>query len=687
MSSHQTFGVTSSPSSSRFIRIVALVNDGSVPPVIGKLAYFDSTFDGKLYRAIGTVTDVETQNALASSGPMMIATAKGGSNLNNSTDIRTTTLNIQAVFVREEDEWKQHGSALPNSPATSSPAYLLDDIALEEMLTNTQYPSIGYFRGMKQPLPLTLPDFASNRGATHSSIIGRSGSGKTALATFLLSAQMQYENHAIIVIDPQGQWNNENGFLFSPQEFARGLGRPVHALRVAEDIQLPLDIDVLTKIIDKTNLWSRFRRMGSENKELFSREVAERFAQMRDEINKDSRYLLEKIFAEIAQSPATLNRIYTKGDRQDALRDTLLQLAGLDPIPSPEEEEAGLYPQWTDEDLKDADATWISVLQGFQPIHSLFSNSNFDGGKRRSLGGTHGFLNDVLQVRGTNPAVPAPYVILDMSPNTTLHAKAELSRDKELGMQKLLDNQDIKAIILMVVLEELKKAAESAFSVSNGNLNTQIVFDEAWRYAPERSDSEEITRLATMLEGFSLDTRKFGIGWTYILQSPGDLRYGIWKQLTFVYSGYGLVGEDVKRLEGLTDDPRQVDLYRQFISPASTGIYPFMINGPISPLIFTASPTFVNVYSDLADFIENNKRWIHRITQARSMPMLTPTNILRAQPKAKKDIVGDKAVTQQFGVGKTSADKRPKAQTGSAANSPMVEPKKDNTQIITPPPF
>lgn len=686
MSNHQTFGVTSSPSTSRIIKIVALVNDGHIPPVIGKLAYFDTKFDGEEYRAIGTVTDVETNNSLASTGPMMIATAKGGSNLNNSTDIRTTTLNVQAVFVWREGEWRQHGSALPNSPATSESVHLLDELALEEMLVNTQYPSIGYFRGMNQPLPLTLPDFASNRGATHSSIIGRSGSGKTALASFLLAAQMQYENHAIIVIDPQGQWNNENGFLFSTQEFAKGLGRPVHALRVAEDIQLPLDVEVLTKIIDKTNMWSRFRRMGSENKELFSREVAERFAQMKKEINKDSRYLLEKIFAEIAQSPATLNRIYAKGDRQDGLRDTLLQLCGLDPIPTPEEEESGLYPQWTEEDLKDADSTWESVLQGFSPIHSLFSNSNFTGGKRRPLGGSHGFLSEVLQVRGLNPATPAPYVILDMSPNTTLHAKAEISRDKELGMQKLLDNQDIKAIILMVVLEELKKAAETAFSVSNGNLNTQIVFDEAWRYAPERSDSEEITKLATMLEGFALDTRKFGIGWTYILQSPGDLRYGIWKQLTFVYSGYGLVGEDVKRLEGLTDDPRQVDLYRQFISPASTGIYPFMINGPISPLIFTASPTFVNVYNTPEEFLESNKRWIHRITQARSMPMLTPISIQRAKPKSKKETVGDKVKTETFGVGKTT--KRPQAQTGQQAAEPMKEvTEKDSNKIVPPPPF
>ncbi len=1241
----KSFGVTSAPSTSRNVKIVALVGDGNIMPVIGKLAFFDTKIDGKTYRAIGTISDIETGNQLATSGAMMIATAKGGSNLNNSTDIRTTTLSVQAVFLEDEGEWKQHGSALPNSPSTSSPLFLLDADNLDKMLANTSYPSIGFFRGLKEALPLNLPDFASNRGATHSSVIGKSGSGKhlslnttiptpmgcttmgelkegdqvfnefgepitvlqvheiitdatcynvvfsdgsiieagsehlwytetsesrksgsartasnqvnakrksvltheqisslrghateigdknitvqdaakliglgkapkwfyevasqlkvegyvenkivsgystepftnkkvmsvfnkkeilsatlenknktvrfksdpsleqklssvlattveteqvtlreyaeiigspvrsgalrkfvnilnveekkeiveyvskganyastlyqfdnlkvalynkniflnklaeygsrlwhdqmdnrivgsvkttqeikdsltnaegrwnhsipvakavqytekdlliepylfgvwlgdghssagkfcgideeikdevvsrggvisrlyihndanrniplntwtveglaknlrklgvlktstngivknipeqylygsiqqrrdllaglmdtdgnatksasveftntnkniadgvlhlalslgyratinegratlngvdygpkwtvrwstkddvfllprkveshrkysvnfneyknnqryivavdlidtipmrcitvsgesalylagdnfipthnTALATYLLAAQMKFENHAIVVIDPQGQWNNENGFLFSPQEFARGLGRPVTALRVAEDIKLPRNVDVLTSIIDKTNLWARFRRMGSENKEMFSREVAERFAFI-NKIDREPRSILEDIFGEIAESPSTLGRIYTKGERQDGLRDTLLQLAGLDPIPSPEEVEAGLQPQWTDEDLKDTEQTWASILTGFAPIHSLFSSTNFNGGKRRALGGDQGFLSEILQVRGVNPRVPAPYVVLDMSPNTALHAKAALSKDKELGMQKLLDNQDIKAIILMVVLEELKKAAEVAFSIGGGNLNTQIVFDEAWRYAPERSESEEITKLATMLEGFALDTRKFGIGWTYILQSPGDLRSGIWKQLTFVYSGYGLVGEDVKRLEGLTDDPKQVDLYRQFISPASTGIYPFMINGPISPLIFTSSPTFVNVYSDLDDFLLNNSRWITAIVQKRQMPMLTNKSILR-QVKSRKDLVGDKEVTKKYGVGKTIP--RPDMQTfvpETDVEVVVAEVAIVDDKVISPPPF
>lgn len=676
------FGMTYTPSTSKNIKILALVNDGHVGSVIGKLAFFDSLFDGEVYRAIGTISDVETTNQLASSGPMQLAMAKGGTNLNNSSDLRTTQLSVQAVFVHREGTWEQHGSALPNSPSTFAEAKLLDAATLEEMLQNTAYPSIGTFRGLAQALPLNLPDFASNRGATHSGIIGRSGSGKTALASFLLCAQMKYENHAIIVIDPQGQWNNENGFLFSAQEFARGLGRKVTALRVSEDIKLPRDVETLTKIIDKTNLWSRFRRMATENKELFSGEVAERLTYIKN-FDRDPRGILEGIFGEIAESPAALSRIYAKGDRQDSLRDTLLLLAGLDPIPSPQEEEEGIQPQWSPQEVADGERIWESILSGFTPIHSLFASTNLEGNPRRALGGPGGFLEEVLQVRGENPTQPAPYVILDMSPNPALHAKAAISKDKELAMQRLLDNQDIKAIIVTTVLEELKKAAEIAFAVGGGNLNTQIVFDEAWRYAPERSDSEEITKLANMLEGFALDTRKFGIGWTYILQSPGDLRSGIWKQLTFVYSGYGLVGEDVKRLEGLTDDPRQIDLYRQFISPASTGIYPFMINGPISPLIFTASPTFVNVYSDVNEFLAQNKGWIEKITQRRSQPMLTFNSIQR-QRKAKKDLVGDKAVTKTYGVGKTTP--KPKMQTAEISK-PQSSTDNGSGKVVEPMPF
>ena len=679
--SESSFGFTSTNSTSKNVNFVAFDKE-SPDAVVGRLVYFDINVNGELYRSIGTVTSMLTENGLFSSGFEMASSRGLGSEV-QSKDVRKSSIDIQAVFKKDEEGvWQQHGSALPTSPNTRAKVELLTDATVLEMLQGADYPTLGKFRGLKTAnVPLSIPNFDSKRGAVHQIILGRSGGGKTAMAAMLLSAYMSHENHAIFVIDPQGQWSNENGIPFSPQKFARGLGRDVTVLRMSEDIRLPMDPDLFGRMMDKLNLWSRFRRMGSENRGAFSREVGERIAKLSfQEYDTEPRELLSKIFKDIAYSSSAISRIYASTDKQEQFRNELLQLAG-EPIYNSEGEEQIL----TDEDYEDIENNWVNILFAFKPLHSLFSSSNLDGGKRQPMGGDKGFLNDVFQVRGNNPAKPAPYVIVDMSPNVKLHAKAGLAKnDNSFAMQKVLDNGDIKALMLQMILAEMKKASEVAFaSAGGGNLNTQIVFDEAWRFAPEGRNTPEIEELANMLEGFALDTRKFGIGWTYILQSPADIKTGIWKQVSFVFSAYGLVGEDVRKLETLTDDVSQVDLYRQFISPAATGDYPFMVMGPISPLIFSTSPTFFNAFNTVHDFLEANKGWIQTITKRRGMSNITPeymTSVLESK-KPNSAITEDK----EFAVGKDT--NKPSAKPQTAIKPQTVPPKKNDKGILPGLPF
>lgn len=679
--SESSFGFTSTSSTSKNVNFVAFDKE-SPDAVVGRLVYFDIDVNGELYRSIGTVTSMLTENALFSSGFEMASSRGLGAEV-QSKDVRKSSIDIQAVFKKDEEGiWQQHGSALPTSPNTRAKVELLTDETVTEMLQGADYPTLGVFRGLKSAnVPLNMPNFDSNRGAVHQIILGRSGGGKTAMAAMLLSAYMSHENHAIFVIDPQGQWSNENGIPFSPQKFARGLGRDVTVLRMSEDIRLPMDPDLFGRMMDKLNLWSRFRRMGSENRGAFSREVGERISKLSfKDYDTEPRELLSKIFKDIAYSSSAISRIYASNDKQEQFRNELLQLAG-EPIYNSEGEEAIL----TDEDYSDIENNWENILFAFKPLHSLFSSSNLEGGKRQSMGGDRGFLNEVFQVRGKNPSKPAPYVIVDMSPNIKLHAKAGLVKnDSGLAMQKVLDNADIKALMLQMILAEMKKASEVAFaSAGGGNLNTQIVFDEAWRFAPEGRNTPEIEELANMLEGFALDTRKFGIGWTYILQSPADIKTGIWKQVSFVFSAYGLVGEDVRKLETLTDDVSQVDLYRQFISPAATGEYPFMVMGPISPLIFSTSPTFFNAFNTVHDFLDANKGWIQAIVKRRGMSNITPEYMLSTLEKKEPN----SAVSEdkEFAVGKDV--NKPAAQPQTAVKKQLGGVKKDDKGILPGLPF
>jgi DNA helicase HerA-like ATPase len=641
---NNTFGLTTTDSTSKTIAVVAKSNEKLVS-VVGRMVYMDAVVDGELYRSIGTITDIKTVNP----GFNIQYEAVAAKNFNppQSADLRKLSFNIQATFRKDESsqKWEKHSSALPTSPSTLSPVEFLTEDIVAEMTASEIYPTIGYFRGMgSAPQPLMIPDFGGNTGASHSAVIGRSGSGKTAFYTYVLSTFMSHEHHAIVVIDPQGQWSNENGMVMSSQNFAKGLGRKVNVLRVSEDIKLPMNEDIFTRMLNKLRLWSKFRRMGAENLDA----VASRIAR-RKNFDVDPRELLSKVFAEIAYSESALSRIYTKGERRDDFKRDLLMLAG-EPIIDPESGEQELL---SSEDRLDIEENWENILSIFSPLINLFSSENINGTKRRPLGGEYGFLGEVFQIRSPQSG-PAPYVVLDMSPSVELHAKADLlgNANSDINMQKILDNQDVKALIIMMVLDEMKRASESAFAKGGGNLNTQIVFDEAWRFAPEGKATPEIEELASMLEGFALDTRKFGIGWTYILQSPADLKYGIWKQLTYVYVGYGLVGEDIKRLEALTDDSKQLDLYRQFIPPKSTGIYPFMLMGPISPIIFTTAPAFINVFNNNQDFLHYNREWIERITNKRALPNLTLDYLTQSLVKKEKFTVTDKEEIKSFKVGK-----------------------------------
>ena len=663
-----TFGYVAPQSTNQFINFIAADQQDQLLSVVGKMMYFDTEIEGRIYRAIGTVTDIRTENNLFNPAINSLV-AQGNYNSEISKDIRLSSFVTQAVFVKEADatEWSQSAAYLPTSPDTHTTVHLLDEATLEEMTAGLVLPAIGTFRGINTPLPINTPDFGGNRGAYHSGVLGKSGSGKTAGYTFVLSTYMRHEQHAIVVIDPQGQWSNENGFIFSPQKFAESLGREVKLIRIAEEVRLPKDPELLGRLIEQMKAWTRMRRMGAENQAIFSQEVAERI--VRENLNAEPRTVMSKVFAAVANSKAAMRRIYADEKLRDVFRDELLALAGE--VDASRDD----YEEPSQEDLDDVEAAWESILNVFQPLLNLFSSKNLSGEKRHSLGGDKGILSDIFQVR-TEHGKPAPYVVIDMSPNTKTNARQALNKnDVEAHMAAMLDKDAVKALILQVLFQEIKKASENAFAQSGGNLNTQIVFDEAWRYAPEGKAIPEIEELANMLEGFAFDTRKFGIGWTYILQSPSDLKRGIWSQLTYIYAAYGLVGGDIKVLEERYSDLSQTEIYKGFISPASTNIYPMMIIGSISPLIFTNAPTFLNMFTDAQQFVDANQKWIDGITTSRGLSRVTGSVVDPKQAKPKKRVVRGEVETKSYRVGKNYEVSEP--QTSVTKTTTNTEPTDD----------
>ena len=175
----EAFAFTTSQSTSKTVNLVTF--DKEQPDAaVGKLIYFDAVINGEVYRSIGTVSKMLTENTLFSQGFEKVASRGLGSDAVQSTDVRKSSIIIQAVFKKSEDGiWEQYGSALPTSPSTRAKVHLLNEETVNEMLQNASYPTVGWFRGLKgTAVPLALPNYGLATGAKHLAVLGKSGSGK-----------------------------------------------------------------------------------------------------------------------------------------------------------------------------------------------------------------------------------------------------------------------------------------------------------------------------------------------------------------------------------------------------------------------------------------------------------------------------------------------------------------------------
>jgi len=590
-----------------------LLDAANQMPLVGSMLFLTTPLEGGEEFALGTVTGVTTTNTWHAN-PLMRGVVKTTGRIpgmsGDAGDVRDARVRIQAVYRRHETDgamspWTQSGPSLRMSPPTGSPVRLVSNDVIDHLMCSE--PDLHYLGTLHSSggvrLPLSIRDFASERGAYHLGIFGMSGSGKSALSAYLFAGQMRHRDHGMIIIDPQGQWASETGLPFSLQEFAAEMGREVIVRRVSEDLRLEKDAPLFAELLGKTRFTAEITKMSPETAEYLFDEVVKILRKRKDWDTEDSGQLLSEILVGLNED-SVLGRIYSAQDRQARLAAAL------------------------DELLDDADRM-RDLMKQFQPLHNLFSPTNPAGGKRHSMWGTISHVFDKTARKGR----PAPLLILDMSTSgqvswvSTLLADEQDQRDM-LDALRVLDQDNVKAAILRKACRTLKEASESAFREGE-TLNTMVVFDEAWRYAPPPREAadDEIKALSTDLAGYFRDTRKFGVGWCLISQSPRSINGDCWDQMSIRVLGYGLGGADLAKVSEQMDDPDHLKLYRAFASPESTKprVYPFMILGPVSPLAFTKAPVFVAAYTDFDDFRRDNDHWLTEARLSLGLPVLSGT--------------------------------------------------------------
>jgi len=456
------------------------------------------------------------------------------------------------------------------SPTTGQEVRLVDNYLVQELIERhrSEVVYLGHLYRTSVLLPLYVREFADKRGtgAYHTGIFGQTGSGKTTLACFFLAAQLKHKGLSIFAFDPQGQFTTQNDFAIDVQRIARQYGREVRLLSIAEDIQLPPDAPLVFELLHSTKFFNQLgMKTRNANREAAADEM-ERLLRGRSGWGEDTAAdLLRGLLTDLVNDNAAMQRIY-RSDGPRSLFATVISAA------------------------LNQDSDFNSLLQHFEPVHSLFS-------PRRRAGGRRTRLRDLINTVLDDSATPKPYVILDLS--------------NPASNDDWRDSASTKARLIRKIAGELRRIAELKWRRTKNSLNCLVLFDEARRFASAHPAGDEEALLANRLVDYVFETRKTGVGWTFITQEIGSLDPRIYQQLTIKAFGYGLTsGSDLNRLRDEIGRGPGLDLYLSFPDPRALTEkrYPFMIIGPVSPLSFTSAPVFLEVFTSEEQLRQANRK-------------------------------------------------------------------------------
>jgi hypothetical protein len=541
---------------------------------LGQLVCLVQPQDQENLVVIGQISEIETQNRWHEDLTFRGIIKRRGSlpHLSEKADVRTAKLNVQACFSIAPDGKITPGT-LGTSPATGTPIISVRDEILDKLLEQykNQIIYLGNAYATDVKMPLWLKHFDRGEGgageAYHIGVFGKSGSGKSGLAAYMLLGYGQHKNMGIIFIDPQNQFASETDLPFKLHDSLRELGRKVAVYRLTNQIRLGTKnnaVNLFCSLLLKTEFYRNIGVRSKESQDYASDEVSriirDTLSNQEVELKKGGDDLLLNVLQSLRQDNNALQRVYASSQPRQRLQDTL-------------------------QELIDNDREFKRVQQEiWQPVLDLFLENDSQGNRRSSLW-------HIVQKSASDEQ--KPIVFLDIKGEGTTFA----------------DNEEIKALILKEISTILKVAGENAFK-EDKKLNCLICLDEAHRFVKSsfgNDDNSEMSNLTrTFVDGVRT-TRKYGLGYMFITQTIASLHKEIVGQLRLYAFGYGLTsGSEYRQIEELVSDKQALSLYKSFVDPQSNKQYPFMFLGPVSPLSFTGSPLFVQMFTEFSQFQNAN---------------------------------------------------------------------------------
>lgn len=570
----ERLGVVGSPSSTTQLALDVL-GSAVTRKLVGELALFRFSQDTSPHYALGQITEVQLRN-IWHEDPTMRSLIRQRGRVDAVSERQDTHLGqmvISAVF-RKGGSAGYEPSILGTVPATGTPIHLVDDPVLEELLRpyRAQIFYLGHVYGSKPRLPLWFKHF--DRGsdgageAYHLGIFGKTGSGKSVLAKMILLAYARYPQMALLVIDPQGEFARDMRSDASTGEF------PLPVKELLESRKKEVFVLTVRKLV--LDRWDLFRQILAESR--FFRELQ---VMTQDKIDTACDQFTEALKKTPGITLAQLHHreVFDKAWsllQQERLRNKIYAKEGA----AAERFKDAVTEANPDDLYRDI---WLPVARLFQEDHA--------GGRRK--------VEDALKWLLDTEKTRRPLLVVDVS------------KEQAHG---LLWNDTIQSLVIKRLLEGVTYTAETMYQAGK-SLNALVVIDEAHRLAPRElpSDGEAARRVRSVLIDAARTTRKYGLGWLFISQTLSSLHPEILHQLRIFFFGFGLgLGQEFESLRQLVGSSgTALDLYRLFRDPHSSfdtksRQYSFMTIGPVSPLSFSGSPLFLNVFNTVEAFLSAN---------------------------------------------------------------------------------
>lgn len=594
-------GTIGSPSSTNEISI-NILQKSVTKKLVGELGIFKYFQDFATHYSLGQITEIELKNFMLED-PAIRSVARQKGLVNTISGIQDThvgKLICSAVFGSNEHGYFEP-SFLGTVPPTGTYLYMTNDKILNTLLQKQQKMLfyLGNVYGSKTKLPLWFKHFGTGVDgageAYHLGIFGSTGSGKSTLAKMILMAYSKYPQMGLFVIDPVGEFSKNIKFSSTRNDIIKN--EISNSLNTNDNVQkffngFELDIRKILYNLGKDFEVVNVRDLILDRWELFEEILSESYFFPRISIKGEKKKEAATVIVNYLQNKLHINlKNLSSRETYDSVIKALKDKDNIQPLiyatPEPRSRLNELLGQLTASDFDEIfNRLW-------KPISELFQ-------ERKNATTVKSLLKKLSgEIK--------PLIIIDLSLQTAHNMKLDYW------------NETIQALIIKRLLHGLVEMGEAAWQ-NDRSLNTLVVLDEAHRFARrenyENSDMENVRY--TLLDSVKT-TRKYGLGWMFISTSLSSIHKDILQQLRIVFFGFGLsLGNDLITLRELISDNNALKLYQSFTDPANSfdnqsKKFSFMTKGPVSPLSFSGTPLFLNVFNSTDTFVLQNHLLNHDI--------------------------------------------------------------------------